>query len=178
MFGYPSGTGALIARKSALAKLHRPWFAGGTITVASVQGHKHYLAEAPSAFEDGTLNFLNLPAVKIGLDHLTSIGMPLIHERVHILTAWLLENLLQIKHDNGRPVLKIYGPLNAENRGGTISLNFVNANGQVIDHRFIEEEANKKNISIRTGCFCNPGVVRSLWASRLANAVLFYPSQP
>lgn len=157
MFGYPTGTGILLARKSALAKLRRPWFAGGTITVASVQGGKYYLAEAPSAFEDGTLNFLNIPAIKIGLDHLTAIGMPVIHERVQMLTAWLLENLLQIKHDNGKPVLKIYGPHSPENRGGTISLNFVNADSRVIDHRFIEEEANKHNISIRTGCFCNPG---------------------
>jgi len=83
--------------------------------------------------------------------------MPLIHERVHCLTGWLLENLLQIKHDNGKPVLKIYGPHAIENRGGTISLNFVSANGQVIDHRSIEEAANKVSISLRTGCFCNPG---------------------
>lgn len=157
MFGYPTGTGALIARKSAVAKLHRPWFAGGTITVASVQGGKYYLAEAPSAFEDGTLNFLNIPAITIGLNHLRSIGMNTIHERVHILTAWLLESLPQIKHSNGKPVFKIYGPLSAENRGGTISFNIANANGQVIDHRFIEEAANKANISLRTGCFCNPG---------------------
>ena len=38
MFGYPTGAGALLARKSALAKLRRPWYAGGTITIASVQG--------------------------------------------------------------------------------------------------------------------------------------------
>jgi molybdenum cofactor sulfurtransferase len=37
MFGYPTGIGCLIARKEALGLLHRPWFAGGTITVASVQ---------------------------------------------------------------------------------------------------------------------------------------------
>jgi selenocysteine lyase/cysteine desulfurase len=42
IFGYPTGLGALIARKTALAKLHRPWFAGGTITVASVQGDRYY----------------------------------------------------------------------------------------------------------------------------------------
>jgi selenocysteine lyase/cysteine desulfurase len=36
MFGYPTGTGALIARKQALARLLRPWFAGGTITLSSV----------------------------------------------------------------------------------------------------------------------------------------------
>jgi molybdenum cofactor sulfurtransferase len=36
MFGYPTGLGALIARRDRLHKLQRPWFAGGTITVASV----------------------------------------------------------------------------------------------------------------------------------------------
>src|SRR5215471_15293345 len=36
MFGYPTGIGAMIARKAALAKLRRPWFAGGTITFSSV----------------------------------------------------------------------------------------------------------------------------------------------
>ena len=37
MFGYPTGVGALIARRESLARLRRPWFAGGTITLASVQ---------------------------------------------------------------------------------------------------------------------------------------------
>src|SRR5205807_8418562 len=36
MFGYPTGVGCLVARKAALAKLRRPWFAGGTITVSSI----------------------------------------------------------------------------------------------------------------------------------------------
>ncbi|MGH2588632.1 MAG: aminotransferase class V-fold PLP-dependent enzyme, partial [Dehalococcoidia bacterium] len=31
MFGYPTGVGCLIARRAALAKLRRPWFAGGTV---------------------------------------------------------------------------------------------------------------------------------------------------
>ncbi|HEY5902197.1 MAG TPA: aminotransferase class V-fold PLP-dependent enzyme, partial [Anaerolineales bacterium] len=86
MFGYPTGLGALIARKGALAKLHRPWFAGGTITVASVQGDKYYLADGAAAFEDGTLDYLNIPAIEIGLRHLQSIGYDVIHERVRCLT--------------------------------------------------------------------------------------------
>lgn len=44
MFGYPTGVGALIARQEALRKLRRPWFAGGTITVASVQADQYFLA--------------------------------------------------------------------------------------------------------------------------------------
>jgi len=157
MFGYPTGIGALIARRQALAKLTRPWFAGGTITVVSVQGEKHYMAEAPNAFEDGTLNFLSIPAVEIGLDHLSAIGLPKIHDRVHSLTGWLIKELLQLTHSNGQPVLKIYGPTHADQRGGTIALNFLDDKGNVIDHRSIEEQANRVKISLRTGCFCNPG---------------------
>jgi molybdenum cofactor sulfurtransferase len=157
MFGYPTGLGALIARRSVLSKLHRPWFAGGTITVASVQGKKYYLADAPAAFEDGTLDYLNIPAIEIGLRHLKAIGMDLIHERVLLLTGWLLDNLLEIKHPNGKPLVKIYGPVTNEKRGGSVALNFVDEIGSVIDHRIIEEGANHASISLRTGCFCNPG---------------------
>ena len=77
MFGYPTGVGALLARKPALAKLHRPWFAGGTINVASVQADRFVLAAGSAAFEDGTLDFANIPAVELGLDLLESIGIDL-----------------------------------------------------------------------------------------------------
>ena len=157
MFGYPTGIGALIARKEALAKLHRPWFAGGTITVASVQGDKYYLADAPFAFEDGTPDYLDIPAVEIGLKHIESIGYDAIHSRVHALTGWLLSNLAAMKHSNGQPLVRIYGPTTPEGRGGSVTLNFFNKDGQPIDHRSIESEANKVGISLRTGCFCNPG---------------------
>lgn len=157
MLGYPTGVGALLARRSALTKLHRPWFAGGTITVASVQGKKHYLADAPAAFEDGTLDYLNIPAVQTGLDYLDAIGMDLIHTRVMCLTGWLLKNLMELRHGNGLPLVKVYGPVDTRERGGAIALNFVDPQGNVLDHRWIEEQASQANISIRTGCFCNPG---------------------
>jgi selenocysteine lyase/cysteine desulfurase len=157
MFGYPTGIGALIARKPALAKLHRPWFAGGTITVASVQGDKYYMADGASAFEDGTIDYLNIPAVEIGLKHLEAIGYDVIGERVRSLTGWLLDNLTSLKHSNGVPLVRVYGPTNLSARGGAVTVNFYDENNQPLDHRFIEQKANEANISLRTGCFCNPG---------------------
>jgi selenocysteine lyase/cysteine desulfurase len=157
MFGYPTGLGALIARREALAKLHRPWFAGGTITVASVQGDKYYMAEGASAFEDGTIDYLNIPAVEIGLKHIESIGYDVIHERVCSLAGWLLDNLTSMKHANGTPLVRVYGPTTTQSRGGAVTVNFYDKEDQAIDHRFIEEKANEANISLRTGCFCNPG---------------------
>jgi len=157
MFGYPTGLGALIARKEALAKLHRPWFAGGTITVASVMGDKYYMADGASAFEDGTIDYLNIPAVEIGLKHVESIGYDVIHERVRALTGWLLDNLTSMKHGNGTQLVHVYGPTTIQERGGAVAVNFFDPGNQPLDHRFIEQQANESNISLRTGCFCNPG---------------------
>jgi selenocysteine lyase/cysteine desulfurase len=157
MFGYPTGIGCLLARRQALAKLHRPWFSGGTITVASVQGDRYFMAEGSTAFEDGTLDYLSIPAVEIGLRHLESIGMEKIHERCRCLTAWLLEQLVSLRHANGRPLVRVYGSTTTDRRGGTVTMNFYDAQDRVIDHLRIEEEASCANISLRTGCFCNPG---------------------
>jgi len=157
MFGYPTGVGTLIARRQALAKLRRPWFAGGTITVASVQADRYYLADGHQAFEDGTVDYLNIPAVEIGLRHLASIGYPIIHERVQCLTGWLLDHLSAMKHSTGVPLARIYGPTTTGERGGAVTVNFLDRDGRGVDHRTIEQEAGRSNISLRTGCFCNPG---------------------
>jgi len=157
MFGYPTGVGCLLARKSALEKLVRPWFAGGTITIASVQAEKHYLAEGEQAFEEGTLNYLNIPAVGIGLKHMESIGIDTIHDRVTYLTSWLMDNLLALRHSNGAPVIRVYGPTTMEARGGTLTVNFYDPKDILMDHRRIDDLAGRAGISLRTGCFCNPG---------------------
>lgn len=38
MFGFPTGVGALVAKKSFLRRLQRPWFAGGNVDVVQVPG--------------------------------------------------------------------------------------------------------------------------------------------
>lgn len=157
MFGYPTGVGCLLARKTALDKLVRPWFAGGTITIASVQAEKHFLAEGEQAFEEGTLNYLNIPAVEIGLRHLQNIGIETIHDRVASLTSWLLGSLLALRHSNGTGVVRVYGPTDMEARGGTLTVNFYDPQDVLIDHRRIDALAGRAGISLRTGCFCNPG---------------------
>jgi len=157
IFGYPTGVGALIARREALKKLRRPWFAGGTITIASVQGDGYYLQDGEAAFEDGTIDYLNLPAVEIGLRHMEEVGIDAIHERVMCLTDWLLKHLLALHHANGTPLIHLYGPQDTTMRGGTITINFYDPNGKLFDYREVEAKANAVNISLRTGCFCNPG---------------------
>jgi molybdenum cofactor sulfurtransferase len=157
MFGFPTGVGALIARRDALGTLRRPWFAGGTIDVASVQADQFRYAAGTTAFEDGTPNFLALPAVAMGLDMLESVGMGVIHERVRTLTSWLLGALRSLEHSNGVPLVRLYGPTRADARGGTIAFNLADRDGHLVDHALVDARAAAARISLRTGCFCNPG---------------------
>ena len=163
IFGYPTGIGALLVRRPALAKLRRPWYAGGTITFSSVRaeatpGGGFYLTPGPAGFEDGTVDYLSIPAVGIGLDHISSVGIETIHTRVMCLTGWLLEALDALRHSNGAPAVRIYGPADTDRRGATIAMNFFDPSGVLIDSARAERRANLAGISLRSGCHCNPGV--------------------
>jgi selenocysteine lyase/cysteine desulfurase len=161
MFGYPTGIGCLLARRDALARLRRPWFSGGTIVGASVQGGWHQLADDETAFEDGTLSFLAIPDVTTGLEWISDIGIDLIHRRVGNLTSWLLDGLAGLKHSNGAPMVRLYGPGPGPLRGGTVAFNFLDPRGAVVDERAVARDASAAGISLRTGCFCNPGAGES-----------------
>lgn len=157
MFGYPTGVGCLIARRSTLDRLQRPWFAGGTVNFATVHGLAHILSRGEAGYEDGTVNFLSIPAVTIGLDHLERVGLDLVQLRLQALTGWTLRQLLALRHANGRHMVRIYGPADTIDRGATITFNLYDADGHLLDYRRIEELASAQRISLRTGCFCNPG---------------------
>ena len=157
MFGYPTGVGCLLARRETLGRLQRPWFAGGTVNFATVQARAHRLTPGEAGFEDGTLNYLSIPAVGIGLRHLERVGLDLVAARVRCLTAWLLQELLTLQHANGRSLVRIYGPMTTTMRGGVVTMNFYDPDGRLLDYRRIEELAGARRMSLRTGCFCNPG---------------------
>ena len=157
MFGYPTGVGCLVARRSAIEKLSRPWFAGGTVSFATVGRRRHRLSPGEAGFEDGTLDYLAIAAVEIGLEHLAAAGLEAIGTRVRCLADWLLARLVELRHANGRPMVRIYGPLTTAMRGGTVTMNFYDPSGRLLDYRRVEELAGQQGISLRTGCFCNPG---------------------
>jgi molybdenum cofactor sulfurtransferase len=157
MFGYPTGLGALLARREALRRLHRPWFSGGTVVAANVQGDLLVPLSGHALFEDGTVNYLGIPAVEIGLRHIERIGIDTISRRVEALGTWLLESLQQLRHSDGSPLTRIYGPKGWDRRGATIAFNFLHPDGRVVDERYVDIVAAAHAISVRTGCFCNSG---------------------
>lgn len=176
VFGYPTGIGSLIVRREALAQLRRPWFAGGTIGVAAVVVPRHTLAEGETGFEDGTVDYLGLPGIEIGLRHVTSVGLPVIHRRVQWLTRRLLGRLQALRHPDGSPAIRLYGPTDDVDRGGTIPFNVLDRGGAVVDFWAVEAAAAERRISLRTGCFCNPGAseaARGITAAEMERVFAF-----
>lgn len=219
LFGYPTGVGSLIVKRSALAKLRRPWFAGGTVKAATVGVKWHQLSDRlEEAFEDGTVNFLSIPDVAVGLDWLDpkhnppssspssssfspssspssssspspspgtgtngdanqepeperyGIGMSLLDTRVRCLTGYFLQRLTNLRHSDGRPMVEVYGPTTTKMRGGSVAFNILDAQGKYVDGRLVAFESSAARISLRTGCFCNPGAGEAafgldIWAS-------------
>ncbi|WP_369188212.1 aminotransferase class V-fold PLP-dependent enzyme [Streptomyces sp. R08] len=165
VFGYPTGIGSLIVRREALARLRRPWFSGGTIYAASAQAQWHVLADGEAAFEDGTVNFLSIPDITAGLEWIDSIGMDRVHAHVTRLTAQLLAGVSELHHSDGTPMTQVYGPTETgPSRGGTVALNFLGADGRVIDERVVSQDSAEHRISLRFGCFCNPGAGEAAFA--------------
>jgi hypothetical protein len=68
------------------------------------------------------------------------------------------------------PMARIYGPAGTRDRGGTVAFNLLDPVGHVIDERAVARAAAAAGISIRTGCFCNPGASEA--ASQLTRRAL------
>ncbi|MBD3638251.1 MAG: aminotransferase class V-fold PLP-dependent enzyme [Crocinitomicaceae bacterium] len=158
IFGYPTGLGCLLIRKDSFNKLNKKWFAGGTVNLASVNAPYHFLIDNHERFENGTVNYLDIPALKIGLEYIESIGMKRLNERVESMMDYLYTNLKNMSHSNGVNQVDIFGHPQRKNTGGTMIMCFKNPDGSKIGFEKIEELTNQKKISLRSGCFCNPGL--------------------
>ncbi len=157
LFGYPTGLGALVVRHDALARLRRPWFAGGTVTYASVHADTHRLRVRHEGFEDGTQNFLGIAALAAGFALLDEISMPLLSAHVMQLTAFFLRELAALHHANGTALARIYGPTDMHDRGGAVAFNVCTPDGKPIPYSMVEAAATRAGLALRGGCFCNPG---------------------
>ncbi|HEV7242647.1 MAG TPA: aminotransferase class V-fold PLP-dependent enzyme [Thermoanaerobaculia bacterium] len=146
LFGYPTGIGALVARREALSRLRRPWFAGGTVLYASVAADRHRLRPSREGFEDGTPNFLGIAALDAGFALLSEVGLPRLSAHVARLTRMFLEELTSMPH------VRVYGPRDMTDRGGTVAFNVHD-----VPYGVIETRARESGVSLRGGCFCNPG---------------------
>jgi selenocysteine lyase/cysteine desulfurase len=158
IFGYPTGLGCLLVKKSKFNTLQKCWFAGGNVTMVAVLAPHHFLHDNHERFENGTINYLDIPAITIGLDFIESIGMKRINERVQSLIHYVYKELEHLQHDSGVKQLLLYGPKDRSKTGGTLIMSFINPDGSIVPFETVEQLSNKVMISLRSGCFCNPGI--------------------
>jgi selenocysteine lyase/cysteine desulfurase len=157
LFGLPTGIGALIAKKPALARLHRPWFSGGTVEFVSVVHGRHALRAGHEGFEDGTPNFLDLAAIESGFDLLARIPRAALRAHIESRMQYFLTLATPLLHRNGAPLVRLYGPRNMQRRGGIVAFNVLGDDGSVLPYERVERLAREHGVAIRGGCFCNPG---------------------
>jgi selenocysteine lyase/cysteine desulfurase len=151
VFGYPTGIGALVARHDALAALRRRYFGGGSVQFVSVQNRQARGKRGGERFEDGTPNFLAMPAVADGLRWIQRLDMCAVEAHVSALSGGLLGRLAAL-----RERVVVYGPPDGCGRGGTIAFN-LRREGRILPYEEVEAAARERGIAIRGGCFCNPG---------------------
>ena len=151
IFGYPTGVGALIARRDALAELGRRYFGGGTVDYVSMPHRLAQRKRGAAGFEDGTVSFLAMDAVCDGLRWMSRLGMDAVARH----SASMTERLLEVLRGAGEAV-DIYGPDGVIGRGGTVAFN-VRRSGCIVPYEEVEAAARGLGVAIRGGCFCNPG---------------------
>ena len=161
LFGFPTSVGALVVRRDALARLRRPWFAGGTVVFASVAADRHRLHRGHAGFEDGTPDFLGIAALAPGFALLGEVGAARLAEHTAQLTRHLLDELAALQHTGGAPLVQIYGPRDLRDRGATVALNLCDARGAAIPYTAVEARARDAGVAVRGGCFCNPGAAEA-----------------
>lgn len=157
MFGYPTGVGALIIRKSAYQHLAKRWFAGGSIILVSVL-RDFYAPEIPSPalYEDGTINFQSLSAVCYGLEFLQKLAASGFDRRIHSLkVASALRSSLSTM--DPRAALDGNGVVIHSTLGSDIVSFSLVKGGKFVPTWEVEDRFRRAQVCVRTGCFCNPG---------------------
>uniref|UniRef100_A0A663MX73 Molybdenum cofactor sulfurase n=1 Tax=Athene cunicularia TaxID=194338 RepID=A0A663MX73_ATHCN len=163
IFGFPTGLGALLVNNRIAPLLRKTYFGGGT-AAAYLAGEDFYFPKKSIAerFEDGTVSFLDIIALKHGFDVLEKLtgGMEKIKEHTFALAHYTYTVLSTLKYANGAPVVRIYSDTDFSNpdvQGPIINFNVLDENGEVIGFSQVDKMASLYNIHVRTGCFCNTG---------------------
>ncbi|XP_022209082.2 molybdenum cofactor sulfurase [Drosophila obscura] len=166
IFGYPTGVGALlVSRRGAEAFGKRRFFGGGTINYAYPHAMDHQLRELfHQRYEDGTLPFLSIVGLLEGFRSLERLvpgnTMARISRHVHGLAQYLEQQLRQLEHPNGQPLIELYNRVGYEERsrqGGIVAFNVRTDASAFVGFGEIACVAALQGILLRTGCFCNIG---------------------
>lgn len=162
MFGMPTGVGAWIMRKDASAIMPRSYWGGGSVFTAGSEFQWHVRHIGNAHWEDGTLPFLNIMALKYGLEAMENLGgIDVIHDHVKCVGDHLAFQLASLQHSNRKPMLRLFGK-HFEESGTAVQAAVANflvlkPDGEVFSYKTAGIELSDAGFHVREGCMCNPG---------------------
>ena len=154
----PTGIGAIWARGDLLDAM--PPFLGGGEMIRDVRLDGFTTNDVPWKFEAGTPPIAEAVGLAVAIDYLKALGMDAVREHEKTLTTYAL-NALRDRH----PGLAIYGPPNADRRGGVISFNY----NDVHPHD-LSQVLDEAGVCVRAGHHCAKPLMRRLGVGATARA--------
>ncbi len=145
----PTGVGVLWARDGLLAEME-PFLGGGDM-IALVRPEESTWADVPHKFEAGTPNIADVIAFGAAVDYLAALGMDAVRQHEVQITAYALDALRKV------PGLTVFGPEDAEERGGVVSFAMDAAHPHDI-----ATIADGHGVAIRAGHHCAQLLIRHL----------------
>lgn len=137
----PTGIGVLYGRRALLDAMEPFQSGGDMIKEVHVEGARWN--DVPFKFEAGTTNIGDAIGLGAAVDYLTSLGMDNVRNHEVALLGYAFERLSRI------PGLKVYGPVEAEGRGGVISFNLAD-----IHPHDMASILDEEGVAIRSGHHC------------------------
>ncbi|CAH1774686.1 unnamed protein product, partial [Owenia fusiformis] len=162
IFGFPTGIGALLVKNASEHVLQRRYFGGGTVNVALTDQRFHNMRKNISdRFEDGTVSFLDIIALRHGFDTLNMFtGSTNVPKHTFHLAWYTYTVLSNLRHSNQCPVARLYCDTeyrDVTTQGPIVNFNLLRPNGEYIGFAEVDKLAQLYDIHLRTGCFCNTG---------------------
>jgi cysteine desulfurase / selenocysteine lyase len=136
----------------------RPFLGGGDM-ISKVEFDTSTWNELPWKFEAGTSPIAEGVGLGAAVDYLSGVGMEAVRAHEKDLTAYALERLPEVGG------IRIFGPLDAERRGGVISF----AVDGMHPHD-VAELCDRNGVCIRAGHHCAQPLMRMLGVPATARA--------
>lgn len=156
----PTGVGIFWGKAALLEELP-PFLTGGSM-IESVTMTGATWAPAPRKFEAGVPNMAQAAGLAAALQYLATVGLENIHQHEINLTSHLLERFVEIED------LRVVGPLDTVNRGGTISFTY----GDIHPHD-LGQFLDSQGIAVRTGHHCAWPLNRKMGVPATTRASLY-----
>jgi cysteine desulfurase/selenocysteine lyase len=156
----PTGIGFVWGRESILEEM-APFHGGGEM-INDVWLDRSTYNEVPYKFEAGTPPFAEAIALGAAIDYLNGIGIKAIRDHEVELTTYGIQRLSEV------PGLTVYGPTDAEAKGGVLAFNFADVHahdvGTILD---------TQGVAIRAGHHCAKLLMRTLGVPATARASFY-----